>query len=356
MKTQKGILTIEVSGSDYDMGVQVGKKCRQVILRRLAESRRRLEGSRISWEQAIERSQGYIPYSEEYNSGYVEFVKGFSKGSGQRFEDLFVLLVEGEKGLCTDVAVNQQGTADGSVLHAHSEDWRPSEEKNYVLLRARPRGKPSCLVLTLGGLEWVDGMNSAGLTLTGNAVYPNDTRIGVPNLMVAHRIIACRRLGEAIAAAASPHRASSLNNNICHSSGELYSIEASATDFAAINGIDGYIVHANHYMHPRMARYESLFGNEGNRSLKDGTSSVVRYNRALRLMKSQFGEITVESLKAILRDHVNRPGSICRHLDVGVPQNEKYKTNIALVLDATNLTMHLCVGNPCVGKFVEYRL
>jgi isopenicillin-N N-acyltransferase-like protein len=356
MISQKGLLTLEASGSNLDIGVKVGKKCRLIISRRLAESRRRLEESKISWVQAIERSREFVPYSEEYNPDYIEFVKGFSKGSGQNFEDLFVLLVEGEKGLCTDIAVNQQGTADGSVLHAHSEDWRTTEEKNYVLLRARPRGGPSCIVLTLGGLEWIAGMNSAGLTLTGNAVYPNDTRIGVPNLMVAHKIISCRRLGEAIAAAVPPHRASSLNNNICHPSGELYSVEASATDFAVINGIDGYIVHANHYIHPRMTGYESLFGNEGNKSLKDGTSSIVRYNRALRLMKSQFGEITVESLKAILEDHVNRPGSICRHLDIGAPQNEKYKTNIALIIDPTNLRMHVCVGNPCVGKFVEHKL
>jgi isopenicillin-N N-acyltransferase-like protein len=356
MISQKGLLTLEASGSNQDIGVKVGKKCRLIISRRLAESRRRLEDSKISWELAIERSREYIPYCEEYNPGYIEFVKGFSKGSGQEFEDLFVLLVEGEKGLCTDIAVNQQGTADGSVLHAHSEDWRITEEKNYALVRVKPRGRPSAIVLILGGLEWVAGLNSSGLTLTGNALYPNDIRIGVPNLMVAHKIVSSRRLGEAIAAAAPPHRASSLNNNICHSSGELYSIEASATDFAVINGIDGYIVHANHYIHPRMTSYETIFGNEGNKFLKEGYSSIVRYNRAFRLMKSQFGEITVESLKAILEDHVNRPGSICRHLDKGVAQKEKYKTNIALIIDPTHLRMHVCVGNPCVGKFVEHRL
>jgi len=356
MISQKGILTVEAAGSNHDMGVQVGKKCRLIISRRLAESRRRLEGSRISWEQAIERSREYIPYSEEYNPSYLEFVKGFSKGSGREFEDLFVLMAEGEKGLCTDIAVNQQGTADGSVLHAHSEDWMPSEAKNYVLLKARPRGGPSCLVLTLGGLEWIVGMNSAGLTITGNSVYPNDTRVGVPKLLVAHKIIGCRRVGEAIAAAVPPHRASSFTNNICHSSGEVYSVEASATDFAVMNGVDGYIVHSNHYIHPKMVAYESLFGSVGNRSLKDGTSSLVRYNRALRLIRSQLGEITVESLKAALKDHVNYPDSICRHPETGVPESEKYQTNFAVVFDLTGMKMHLCMGRPCKGKFVEHAL
>ena len=92
------------------------------------------------------------------------------------------------------------------------------------------------------------------------------------------------------------------------------------------------------------------------RTIAGASSTVVRYHRALRLIRSQVGEVTKESLMDIMRDHVNRPGSICRHAQKDLPAHEQTKTTFAVVLDPVEKSMHLCLGNPCEGEFKEHRL
>ena len=113
---------------------------------------------------------------------------------------------------------------------------------------------------------------------------------------------------------------------------------------------DGYLVHTNHYVVAKMQRYEL------DTSSAALATSTFRYNRALRLIESQLGSVTVESLKDILRDHVNKPGSICRHPDPGLHPLDVSETILSLVFDLTRLEAHICKGRPCSGTFRKISL
>jgi isopenicillin-N N-acyltransferase-like protein len=321
----------------------------------ITEAKESIKRRSMDWGKALVGAGKHVPFVEEYNPDQLAFIRGFAKGSGIPFEELFVLNCLDEKGLCTDVMVNGEVTDDGSVYSAHTEDWTVKSQEFLVLVKAKPKGGPTALVMTHAGLEWITGMNSAGISLTGNSLYMNDIRVGVPKLMIAPKVLASKTIGAALAAATPPHRASSYNNNIGHSSGELYNVEGSATDFAVLYPKDGYLVHANHYLHPRMEKYETAFGGPGVRTL-EGSSTVVRYHRAQRLVRSQLGDITLDSLTEILRDHVNYPESICRHPSKSDPEHDRCKTTYAMVMDLTKKKMHLCIGNPCEGEFKPYSL
>lgn len=345
-----------VSGSYSNMGRALGRKFRRMAASMVSDARRREDRKGTAWAKAVEKSSGFLPFAEDYFPDYVRFVEGYSDGSGIPFDDLFVLLVEDEKGMCTDLAVNQTVTADGTVFQAHTEDWRESDEERTCVVRFRPRDAPSALVATVGGLEWICGLNSSGIGLTANSLYPDDERTGIPKLAVAPKVLTSRTTSDALSSAMPDGRASSFNNNICHSSGELYCIEGSATDFGVIYGFDGYNVHTNHYVHPRMICHEALYGPPGDRHIPHGSSSLLRYNRATRLLLQQLGNVDVGTIKEILSDHVNYPSSICAH-----PENEKgvedrYKTDFAVIMDLTRSKMMLCVGNPCKGEFTEHEL
>jgi len=349
--------TVAASGSFEEMGARVGRECASFSKSMLTSARANLKAEGISWELAIERSALYLPYAEDFDPKFLEYIKGYARGSKHRFEDLFVLLCQEERGLCTDVAVNSEATADGSVLSAHSEDWRPEDEKHAVLLHGEPRNQPSFLLMTLGGLELVGGINSSGISFTGNSLSQNDIRIGIPKMYLSNRIARARTLSEAISAALATERGSSYNNNICHSSGEMYSVEASATDSALIYPKAGCLVHTNHYLHPKMAKYEALFtdGSSGT-YMPFGSSSVVRYNRALRLVRGKHGQVTRETLASILSDHVDFPDSICRHPQRGAARLDQYKTIYATIADLTNLELWVCMGEPCKGQFERHCL
>jgi len=352
-----GLRMVEASGSHHEMGFKLGERCKDLAESMMEDMGIRVKAAGTTWDRAVYNARKHLPFAEEFDSEYVEWVRGYAEGSGLKFEDLFVYFCqEAGGGLCTDIAVNNEVTSDGSVLSAHTEDWRPIDEKHLVLVSGKPKGEPAFLAMTLGGLQIDCGLNSAGISLTGNSLFPSDVRIGVPKEFVARKILASKAIGDAIRAAVPEKRGSSYNNNLCDSSGEIYSLEGSATDFCALYAHEGYLVHTNHYLSDKMAKYEAAFQRAKEKSPGADADSIIRRNRALRLLKRELGKVTVASLANILSDHVNYPNSICRHTDESVQPLEQYKTIFSIIIDVTHLKVLVCRGNPCVGKYNEYTL
>ncbi len=357
MSQKSGFRIVETSGSHYEIGFKLGEKCKDSTKSMIEDMKTRLKAANLTWNRAVSDARKHLPFAEEFDSAYIEWIRGYAEGSGFKFEELFVYLCQETEGnSCTDIAVNKEVTSDGSVLSAHTEDWYPIDEKHLVLIRGKPKGEPAFLAMTLGGLEIISGLNSAGISVTQNSLYQTDVRIGIPKTFAARKILASKKIGDAMRAALPEQRGSSYNNNLCNSNGEIYSLEGSATDFCALYGHDGYLVHTNHYLSHRMAKYESAFEKANVKSPGAGVDSIIRYNRALRLLKRELGKVTVASLATILSDHVNHPNSICRHIDESDPPLEQYKTIFSIIIDVTHLKVLICSGNPCVGEYKEYKL
>jgi len=345
---------VEASGKPRELGKTVGKKCAQrAIAYRKSVSESVLYYTGLTWDKAVRRAKLYQEFAEDFCPDYVQELRGYSEGSRMPFDDVFTMCCHellsplGFKG-CTDIVVNGTITQDGHVLAAHNEDWSSDALESVVLLHAKPTGKPEFFTTSYAGFLPSCGMNSAGISLTGNALSPNDVRLGIPKLFPVRKVMDARRIGEALEWAAPAERASSYNNIVADRNGEIYSLEGSATDCARIYAIDGYLVHTNHYTVPKMERFEAD---------PDSIScSVFRYNRALRLVESQLGNVTVESMKTILRDHVNRPGSICRHSEPGTHPSDVSETIFSVIYDLTELEAHILKGKPCAGEYEKLSL
>ena len=119
--------------------------------------------------------------------------------------------------------------------------------------------------MTYGGLLPNVGFNAYGIAQLIDSVYPTDSRIGIPRLVVARAVLAARRISGAIGRALLPHRAAGYNHLIAHESGEMYSIEVSARRFEIHHGTDGYMVHTNHYL---------VTTDEGNRKRPGGIDLI----------------------------------------------------------------------------------
>ena len=74
------------------------------------------------------------------------------------------------------------------------------------------------------------------------------------------------------------------------------------------------------------------------------------------MVEGRLGDVTPDTLMEIMRDHVNHPDSICSHPLNDVPEHDKCKTTYAVLMDPSESTMHICVGNPCEGEFQPYSL
>ena len=254
---------IEISGSHREMGRQFGEAAREQVQHSVANAQILISSAyhtlELSWEGARIQSRKYLPFAEERYPQYVDELRGIAEGANASFDDVVVLNAMEAVTMdalhltrCTSLAVNEERTADGHVLAAHNEDWLPEDEGDVLIISARPEKEPPFLAMTYGGLLPNVGINAYGIAQLIDTVYPSDPRIGMPRLVVARAVLASRRISGAIGRMLIPHRAAGYNHLLVHESGEMYSIEVSARNFEILYADDGYIVHTNHYLDPKM--------------------------------------------------------------------------------------------------------
>ena len=346
MMTQNEIPVIEVSGSYREVGVQIGERCQPQIRAMLAHLREDLPAG-ITWQDMLLQSSLYLQHSRAVYPQYVEELEGIAEGAAAPFDEIFLSMCEElweaaawKKG-CTDLAARGRATLDGSTLIAHTNDLLPQSEENLVILKVQAGDEPQFLGVSSGGVGISAGFNAAKISLTGNQLDQNDIRPGVPRLLVVRAILAARHLSEAINHCLLPQRASSYNNVIADPSGEVYSMEGSATDCEALYIEDDILAHSNHYLSPAMRRFEADCNDMGN--------SLLRYNRAMRLLRENFGELTPQLFQKLLADHAGYPTSICKHGLESV-------TVFSIIIQLEQLRAWIGRGRACETEYVEYQL
>lgn len=352
---------IEVKGSHRQVGRQIGEAMKPRLQPMLDRMRESLPPG-VSWDEMVQQGQLYLAYSRTVYPQYVEELEGIAEAAGLRFEEMFVEMCEelweraawpdrvgktdepawtiGGRG-CTDMVARGRATADGSTLVAHTNDLSPETENDLVILKVQAGDDPEFLGLSVGGLGYSAGFNAAGISMTGNQVYCNDIRPGVPRLLIVRAILAARRLEEAMNACLLPQRASNYNNVIADADGEAYSIEGSATDYEPIYIEGDILAHANHYISPAMRRFEA------DRNAIGG--SIIRHHRALRLLRENYGHLSPELFQKLLADHANYPGSICRH-------GLETVTVFSLIINLNERRAWIGRGRPCQTRYIECSL
>jgi isopenicillin-N N-acyltransferase-like protein len=349
---------VRVSGSHREIGRQIGEACKKQVQHGVENGRSLVadayEQLELTWAGAQIQARKYLPFAQERYPQYVDELMGIAEGAEVAFEDLSVINAMEAVTMdalhltrCTSMAVNEERTADGHVLMAHNEDWVPEDEDDVFIIHASPKNEPPFLAMTYGGLLPNIGFNAYGIAQMCDSVYPNDSRIGTPRVVVSRAVLASRTPDEAIRHMLSAQRAAGYNHLLVHESGELYSLEVSARRFAILYGENGYIVHTNHYLAENMQQVE--------REPEDLVASRVRYFRARRLIQREDTH-TIKTLQAIQRDHVNFSNSICNHsIDASNPLDRE-KTVNAMVIDLTAREMHIAWGNPCENPYHTYHL
>jgi isopenicillin-N N-acyltransferase like protein len=349
---------IKLKGSHREMGRQLGEACHEQVIHSLENARALIDNAydelQLTWDGAKIQASKYVPFTQERYPQYMQEITGISEGADVPLDDLSVLI--GMEAVtmdalhltkCTSMAVNGDRTADGHVLVAHNEDWLPEDEQDTIIIHATPDEEPPFLAMSYGGLLPNIGFNAAGIAQCCDSVYPNDSRIGIPRVVVSRAVLGSTSPEKAMRHMLVPHRAAGYNHLLVHESGEIYNVEVSARRFAIQYAQDGSLVHTNHYLDSRMREIEE--------DPDELIATRVRYFRAQRLL-SCTPTHTVKSLQLIQRDHINYPNSICNHLDMTRDPLNREKTINALIMDLTSKTMHIAWGNPCENPYHTFHL
>jgi isopenicillin-N N-acyltransferase-like protein len=351
--TPDPIEVIRVAGTHREVGIQMGEWGRERIQAEIASVADELPAGR-SWDAQLALASDYRAFAAPRLPWLIDELDGCAEAAGVDPLVFFASSIEEiwyeprpprTQGRCSDLLAGPTATADGHVVVGHTNDLRPSAEPMIVGLEKRVPGDPT--IFQLGGVPWLSvGWNSAGLSLTGNELSPNDERIGISRSHQVLEMMRARNLEEMVSMALRPDRASSYNNVLASAEGVVANVEGSATD-AEVTDLDdaGHLAHTNHYVCDRMRSFE---GDPAYAARSD-----VRYRRARALLAAQpSGSITTDSMRTMLSDHQGAPDSICRHPDGQT--GEGSKTVFWCVADVTEGRISFGRGNPCDSQAQTY--
>lgn len=352
------IPVIDVKGSHREIGRQIGEATRPQVEHSIVDAHMMIDQAHahlgLDWKGANTQARKYLPFAEETYPEYVDEIRGIAEGANVKFDDLVVLNALEAVAMdalhltkCTSLGVDERHTANHHVLMAHNEDWLPEDEPDGYLVRARLDDEPPWMAMTYGGLLPNIGLNAEGIGQCCDSVYPSDIRIGIPRVINTRGVLASTTISEAIRHMIIPLRAAGYNHMLGHTSGELFNVEVSARKFAINYAENGYIAHTNHFLDADMQKIET--------DPDTLINTRIRFFRARRLL-CQTDRHTNESLKTILRDHVNFPDSICNHDMDEIDPRDREKTINSLIMDLSERTISIAWGSPCKNEYHSYRL
>ncbi len=349
------ISLIETQGTHYEVGYQIGVAARDALGAMYAETRTEYGDK---WSALLRASAPFLAATQKHLPKVLEEMRGCADGARIPFDDLFLMSIEellyeevrgfeseritpsNPKG-CSDLAAAPPATWDGHVWLAHNNDLSKSSIHQLFVTHLRVNGEPEILAVTVGGLFISIGMNNAGICLTGNQLNANDSRVGVPRLLIVRDILAQTNLDNALASALHPERASSYNNIISSGDSRIVNAEGSATSAALSWSFEngGTLAHTNHYLDANMLPFEA--------DAQHIAMSASRCARAFDYAQKYRGQIDFEICARFVRDHVFAPWSVCKHAGQSV-------TVFSSLIDLTEQKMWLTRGNPCQSDFSLY--
>jgi isopenicillin-N N-acyltransferase-like protein len=304
----------------------------------------------ITWDDARDAAMRYLPFVQNALPFETETLRGISAGSGACFEDVMVLNTRYEilhypKNECTTYAVLPEASRGGKTYIGQNWDQRPMVMEHSIILHATLGDGCKIMGLTEAGQLLRNGFNSRGLGLVAsglNSTLDGDGP-GIPGNFMRLRALRSSTFDEMADFTASVHRG--VANNYC-----VASAEGRAEDIECVPGRPrrfapemGVITHANHLL--------------VDKELDSSKGTKFRGERLGELLRVKAPGITADDLKECLADHSGFPDSVCSHTHDGAEDmRRQWMTVASVIYNLSDLEMELCVGNPCKGAYVKYRL
>jgi hypothetical protein len=348
-----GFPRIKVSGSNYEIGLAIGRRFKTEIgesLKRRGKEFEKLKETALG--DGARLLNGFREALKKRFPGLLEEIRGTAEGAGVRPEDLLVwncrpeidaVRQGGSCGGCTTICVC---TAE-DLFVAHNEDGHRDDADLLYLTDVTPPSGVRFVSLSYPGILPGNGptMNAAGVVQTTNFIGASDFRIGVPRYAVNRASAEARSVDDALAVATDPARAYSFHNIFAQKKARrALSVEVTH-DRAHSIAVTGVYVHTNHLIHKEMEGIAQI-----DDYVKKG-STHQRFEAAGAALKAAARVDRALTLK-VLSSHKGAPKSICRH-----PEGERTGTTVACaILDVTKGAMKLSRGQPCAGSFENVRI
>lgn len=353
---------LHLDGAPYEQGLQHGKALKDRIETNLKVYFERFEREgRLSRAEALKRSVQYLEAIEAQNRDYFNGMQGIAAGSGFDLDQLAALNVRyellyyqfGVNALadgCTAFAVMPSASAAGHLLLGQNWDWIP-QVRGAVLQTVEADGLETVSFTEAGIVGGKIGLNSAGLGLAINGMTTTDddwSRLSKPFHLRCYEILRARSFEEAVRVITDSGRACSANFLIAQAPDRALDIEAAPSRVRLLECQNGRLVHTNHFLDPDLLSVVEP-------PSEKRPYSIHRLDR-MRALLATKEPISVVDIEGYLRDHAGHPYSVCRHLDLAEPPEERYLTVTSAIMDLHERILRLSDGPPCESAYQQVAL
>lgn len=349
---------LDASGTWYQIGVSHGRQKAPVIHQTVREGIPLLSRQwDLGEKDALARLDAFLPFFKAAAPHLLEEIQGIADGAGISFAHALYLNVRhdlkciqaaaGHTGIgCTSFAAGREATLSRSGLAGQNKDTTPVALERLFLLRIRPDRGPAILGLVYPGEVGPIGLNSAGVAVLGNALYPRQWPLGCPHNLTRRILLEQSSLDGCDRVLRAMGTFSPANVTLADREGRAACFELMGARIGRIDEEGGLAVHANHVRHPELC--------DGENFPDRVEQSVKRQDRLQDLLAKSAGRLTPQEAMEALKDHEHRPHSICRHQ--GPINGVAFDTTFALVCDLKDAVLHLAKGHPCQNAFEPYPL
>ena len=244
--------------------------------------------------------------------------------------------------LCSVITqISPDASADNHMYLGQNWDYKPGLENSCILLRIRQKYRPDIIMHTEAGVIGHKGFNASGIGICMNYIRCDRDvfRSGLPVWLKVRCLLNSDNISDCLGILMDNEGPNSANILIAHRDGDAIDAECGPDDVFFLYPSEGILTHSNHF---RSLRF--LAKDTGKSLLPD---TVIRSERAQRLLLERRNEIHLETIQSVLKDHFGFPNSICRHRNDGLNPFAQWETLTSFVIDLTEGKMHYTEGPPC---------
>lgn len=344
------------------MGLQHGRSAREQVAGSVDLYRTMFAAAGLSWAEALGLAGEIRPAMFDYDAALLSELDGIAEGSGQdplaivainsRTEILTLAgrrKLEHEPQECTSAACLPEVTADGHTFIGRNWDQDLRLVPNIVAVAAEPEDDLDFMMLTEAGILIRDGVNEAGIGVTGNSLYCDQDgkdALGMPVGFVRRKVMRHSSLAPAAKEVFDAPRSASINHMLAAAGGGAMSIETTPRDTFWVLPSGGIVTHSNHFLDPRASVTLNDLGP------RKSASTLYRNARVEQNLRRHHGSLRVDDMRAAFNDHFSWPESVCSHPKAG----EQHPTGsvATIVMDLDDRTMWVAAHPVCQSEWRSY--
>jgi isopenicillin-N N-acyltransferase-like protein len=349
---------IEVSSpSARDRGVQYGTAAADLIAAAIEYYRLGFaHQAGLDWAQVLDHTQPWQRLVERDFPELLEEMAGIAEGAGVRLAEIVALNCRGEiiydnwfpaapTDGCTSFSLTDRAAGDGHVYAGQNWDWRHAIRDTVVVLRVVQPPKPTLIMQVEAGQIGRHGANSTGLAVNANGLGGRfDDAIGMPQTVIRRAMLDAPNVADALKILTWTTAHIPSNALLTHRDGFSIDVETTPRGHGWEYGVDGLLVHGNHYQVLTQAEQRLV-----------SPDSLIRVPRARKgLAEAAVAEKPEDvrtAIHAAMSDHLGYPDSLCAHPDERLPEVERWSTTLSSCVDLTTGEYFVAPGSPCENPY-----